>query len=562
MPSRAEPEAAAGVPERPRRVVIIGAGPRGLHALEALAERARSGPAARRLDVTVMDPAPRPGTGSAYAIDQPPWLRLNVDRAVLADSAAGSDGFVAWARREAPELADDPYPPRALVGRCLADRWDAAVARASFPVRIVRARAVDILPLTRGTWEVRSADGDALPADEVLIASGHARDHAGAMHRTWREALPLVPAVLPVDTMLSPARVPAGARVALRGGALTFLDAALTLTAGRGARFEPADSPAGLVHRRSADEPAVLLPITRSGVFLDAKPDPGAALTARGQRALDAARARIAAIAGGADPDRVVEEVLGTVTAAAGDVLLSVPASRRRAVGGERAAVAATLRRGIEPDVADGPGRAETVLVRSLEAASGHRMGPAWALGRAWSGLYPQVVATMRGSEAAPEAFRCFRRAAATLERFTFGPPLRTARALAAMIASGAVDPSWMDAGVRIDDDGITGLPAGAVPPDLVVDAVIAPPGVDGIIDPLLGSLRSRGVLATRPGRRGVQADVDAAVLDHRSQRVPGLSIVGRACEDHIIGHDTVSRRLHGEVEAWARRVVASGPRG
>jgi hypothetical protein len=36
------------------------------------------------------------------------------------------------------------------------------------------------------------------------------------------------------------------------------------------------------------------------------------------------------------------------------------------------------------------------------------------------------------------------------------------------------------------------------------------------------------------------------------------LSAVGRATEVWVLGNDTLSRRLHPESAAWARRIVAS----
>ena len=61
------------------RVAVVGAGPKGLYAVEELLARAP------RAVVDVWDSRP-PGTGAAYATDQPVWLRLNVTSAIV-------DGF-------------------------------------------------------------------------------------------------------------------------------------------------------------------------------------------------------------------------------------------------------------------------------------------------------------------------------------------------------------------------------------------------------------------------------------------------------------------------------------
>lgn len=307
----------------PLRLVVVGAGPKSLFALEALAARldgagwtpARPDDVAlRALVVTVMDPADRPGTGTAYAPDQPHVLRLNVS-ATLLDGAAGGafPSFTQWVAHAHPQLAASTYPPRAVVGEYLAQRWQEMISRLERygRCRHLRAHALAVEPERTGSWTItfRAAPqdpsaqndddaraerrrvlgaGDHLSAEEVLLAPGHGTGHDDALAGRWRSPLPLVPAVLPVGRMLSMSRVPSGSRVALRGGALTFLDAALALTEGRGAQFlRTPEHPGGLLHHRSPQEPATLLPTNRHGLLLDAKPEPGTPLAAPRSIALD-----------------------------------------------------------------------------------------------------------------------------------------------------------------------------------------------------------------------------------------------------------------------------------
>ena len=69
-----------------------------------------------------------------------------------------------------------------------------------------------------------------------------------------------------------------------------------------------------------------------------------------------------------------------------------------------------------------------------------------------------------------------------------------------------------------------------------------------------------------RPGRRGLDVAPDAGVIGPDGRRVPGLSVIGRATEDSVIGNDTLSRTLHPHADRWAarvvRRAVAAAPVG
>lgn len=628
----APPMAAAETPLRPAadaplRLAVVGAGPKALYALEELTAlldaagsatataddagaAASESSAASGLIVTVIDPVAVPGTGAAYHSGQPHHLRLNVTAAILDEPATGDfPAYPSWVQDPYPQLADEPYPPRAVVGEYLAQRWQQMIHGLSRHARVEHARArVTDLRREGSAWHLTTdaAPADVGPVDEVLIATGHAAGHRGALVHHWSSPLPLVPAVLPAERMLSAEQVPPGSRVAVRGGALTFIDACLTLTEGRGGTFTEstevdasggteADVPARLVHHRGPHEPTVIRPITRQGLLLDAKPDPGSPLTGSGERAVEQARARFTS-GQGMGPDAVLAIVVDAATA----MLEGTPAPKKHAstsgrdardtVAGSRAAVEHTLSTGAEPDLPRGAGRAQAALRRSIETAQGHRSpGPAWALGRVWQILYSLVSAALRGSDAPEEEWARFRQAAQVLERFAFGPPLVNARKLLAMIDSGAVDLSWMDGGTGIDGNSIhvapvtessdataTGRHVDATATgrhddapsggdvDVVIDAVLTPPGLLNLTDELAGSLLHRGLVQVRPGRRGAMIDEagspvgrdDAPLVAPDGRTVAGLALIGRPTEDHVIGHDSLNRHLHHEGRCWARRIA------
>ena len=150
-----------------RRIAIIGAGPRGLWAVEELLERARV-----PLDVTVFDPYPA-GAGAVYRPQQPPQWRLNVNCAIV---TTAHDSFNAWRTRRGEDTTD-AFPPRAQVGQFLADTWSAAVRRAPAHVRIRH------LPHRVGevSRDEESFVVDGTPFDEVLVCTGHDHLHAGAL---------------------------------------------------------------------------------------------------------------------------------------------------------------------------------------------------------------------------------------------------------------------------------------------------------------------------------------------------------------------------------------------
>nr|WP_245193127.1 FAD/NAD(P)-binding protein [Kocuria sp. JC486] len=544
------------------RIAVVGSGPKALFALESLSRRlAARAPEDRAVQITVFhDNDDSPGTGTAYSLDQPDFLRLNVTSAIVDVHEPGAAGrvvpdFAGWADACAPDLLRETYPPRAYVGRYLRAAWaavegglTAAAEVHHVPERVIAAAPAASATPEGGRWALTTTAAEPYgPYDEVLLCTGHDDDHAEALSRGWRSTIPLVPKVFPVEENLGQAQVPAGSTVAVRGAALTFIDAALALTQGRGGIFTDAGQ-GQLIYVPSGQEPAKILPVARNGLLLDAKP-PADDLPEEVHALLADARARIR-------DSREMSEVLACVESTAACIL------RQRTTKAPSDAdwqVSYTLRNGAPPE-SERLDRTRRVLTMSVQAAEGSEsVGPAWALGRAWSGLYPAIVEALSFREFEPAEWAAFMTTARAMERLAFGPPLVNARKVLALVDAGLVDLSWMRSGFSIDGDGVHG-PAGQdgqdAQPDVVVDAVLAPPGISASQQPLYRDLLDRGVLSVPPGRRGARITESGQAVDAVGATVPGLSLLGRPTEDYVIGHDTLNRALHNQPQRWAERMV------
>ena len=389
------------------RVAIIGAGPRGLFAVERLWAHHRAGV----LDVVLFDPR-EPGHGAAYDPGQPSYLRLNVTSAVVSAGWPGEDkppAFNEW-RLDHGEVAPlDPFPPRARVGEYLRWFWawlqDNAPDGATVAHRQERVTTLQREP--RG-WLV---DGDRF--DEVLLATGHESNWPGALGGPG--VVPALPVAAWADS------VPAGGSVAVRGAALTFIDAALAMTEGRGGRFE-GDWRTGLTYVASGSEPAVIWPTSRTGLLMDPKPQPGTPLAVpdedvmgEGRRAVSRARSRVAAL-------RAVGDTASILVGAAIETTPVQPAT----------------------------GAVEAMRERLQVMAGAREPGAAWALGHAWRGLYDALRARFEGIDG---GFAPFAQTAVQLERVAFGPPPINAAKILALLDAGIIDPSSLDGGPPREPD-------------------------------------------------------------------------------------------------------------
>jgi uncharacterized NAD(P)/FAD-binding protein YdhS len=180
--------------------------------------------------VTIVDPAERLGLGLAYSTPDFRHL-LNVPAGRMGYSTRALRDFAEWCARSHVDAIDpDSFAPRALYGRYLTEKLEAAVRRCGSPSEFhhVRAEAVDMNHV-QGRTTVRLSDGRSLSADLVLLALGNAQTRA----------IPGIPVGSSGPVVFdSPWRSGAlesplpGSPVVLVGSGLTAVDAFLALGAG------------------------------------------------------------------------------------------------------------------------------------------------------------------------------------------------------------------------------------------------------------------------------------------------------------------------------------------
>lgn len=543
------------------RVAIIGLGPKGMFALERLLGHGVGLPSEAGIEVDVFEPHPVPGAGPIYDPAQPAYLRMNFAADQIDMWGSGSSvvpeplrhSFVSWHVHRLGPCAGERYPARADVGRYLAEGFETLLRHTppSVAVTVCRSAAIAVRRNADG-WVVEAA-GSSSTYDEVLIATGHAQSWNGGLAEVWRHSAALVPAVFPVEHWLMRERVPAGARVAIRGFALTFIDAALALTEGRGGSFESLDHHYHLRYVPGDGEAEMIIPFSRTGRPMLAKPGNAVAPTPALEEIAQRARAAILALHA---PLHLRDDFLPILVAATCSSLRCAGANENTSSERTLSAWLATAMEGVPP--AGGPGVVEE-LTRSLDVGAGLEPPDlSWAFGHCWRALYPAIVARLSGAGLADRDWPAFRHLAAAAERVSFGPSPLNAAKLLALIEAGRVDVSCVAGSRLVSDNGSTFLRSedGERAVDVVVDAVLPGPGVQGGLSGLLAQLLVDGDVRVLPGRRGIDVDADGSCRGSDGARTLGLAAIGRPTEDAVIGNDTLSRSLHPLADRWAARVV------
>jgi uncharacterized NAD(P)/FAD-binding protein YdhS len=516
-----------------RSVAIIGLGPKGLYCLERLCAQYKAARRAEPLQIHIFDRSPHLGTSPIYDPRLADHILVNISvgeidvwDAVDPPPAAGrGPGFLEWFadtfKPESP-LTGDEYLPRSVVGRYFIDAFRRL--RETLPPGItLAAHSSEVIDVecTGGEYEVRSREG-VVRAEKILLATGHSA--LGPSAETLRA-------------------IPPGARAAFLGIGLTFIDAVLELTEGRGGRF--VRSPDGsLSYESSRREPGVIYPFSRSGLPMTPKShDIQAAmrpLTFLTRDALKDAR----------DFER--------------DVMPLIELEMKQRAGDE----AFDYRRILDPigDRAFGTGAQYNAFIDSYmeEQIAIARLGQAGSGAKAaielWYEIRHAIGEILPFGGLSPESHRALiEEYSPRFKRVAFGPPVINIEKLLALLRAGILDFS-VARSPRVHADGIHCATTHAtVRVAIVVDARCPPTDVARDATPLYQSLVRRGIIA--PFQNGPYVP-GAIAMTEGMQFVIGsdgranedIAVVGIPTEGNLIGNLTIAR---GEFPArWAREVL------
>ena len=546
--NRASDPPAASHPEQTSHLVIVGCGPRGLWALQELLGRRDDLDSPPPLDVTIVEPHQSPGAGWIYDPRQSSVLRMNLANRLI---AAGDRSFVDWGRDCGLRIDPDGYAPRAQVGRYLEQCYRETLAKVGPGMTV--SRVCDRVTGIRRTfdgWQLRRRFGPAIDCDELLITIGHTA--SGPVD----DAPCDIAGIFPTGRRLDEEHVAAGSTVAIRGFALTGIDAMLALTEGRGGRFEPRED-GSLRYVASGREPAAIVPFSRTGQPMDVKTLP-AISAKRGTKAIW--QRGLEALAETPPSVPVIESIV--LDAAAARWKLDRLSQRMNTAECGPGGLWQCLRRRLWS-----PGLAESVVAdwrQSLAEATGQQpLGIDQSLGAAWKHLYGGIVDAVSYGRLPRQQIARFRKMAGHFERFAFGPPAASVRRVLALVEAGLVRFD-MAAGPQIaatDHGWQLTIGERTTDVDLLVDARIAPPGYaathaafrddqahDRRESPL-ADLVENGFVQVDPDWDAISVDPDGTAAD-------GVAIIGRVTEGWVLGHDTLSRSLHDVIPRWAARVA------
>ncbi|QDU80046.1 hypothetical protein Pla110_17680 [Polystyrenella longa] len=588
------------------KIAIVGGGPRGLYSLERLLHYARQ-IAPQRIRVCLYDTSGQPGAGTVYSPKQPAWLLMNYSSknidAWVRDDMGSEDpmspesirhdlenypSLVQWLDKHHPEMADpDQAIPRAIAGEYFRDCYAQVLREKPENVSFVlKSATVKDVVRQKDRWAVMTVE-ESQEYDEVLLSLGHGANVGSANPEEWfhphsyesrvgmsqNRTKHLVNSTYPVAAQLSEEKVQPGSKVAIRGFGLTFIDACLSLTEGRGGKFKQLKT-GEWEYEMSGHEPEIIYPYSRTGRPMLAKPDarkvtrsPGlSTIWKRGKEQLR----KLESSEYGLDFNSQMKPIL-----------VETAAEALRVQQGEKTKEGITSTFRYDEPSSDSmlswlagwsggtvfPVDIWNRLTDSYRTATGLRPADeAWAIAETWRELYPALVERISYGGLSEASWELFQLYAAEMERIAFGPPAESVGKLLALIKSGLVELRFLTGSpvafvkqhpLESQSELILRNDQSQIIVDSIVNAVL-PASQHATEGSLLYNLLQRKTLSRFRNTGGIAVDHETNALNEMEHAVSGLSVVGRPTEGCVLGNDTLSRTLHPESDRWAKRLIKS----
>ncbi|AYN67453.1 hypothetical protein D1013_08805 [Euzebyella marina] len=266
-------------PITPYKIAIVGLGPKGLYALERLLSQIKYNSRDISFEINIYEKSGFPGAGFIYQPNQPDYLLMNypnrkinawvdeVPKSITSEAVS----FVEWlSRKEGIDIykLENGYSSRKTVGGYLVHCFNLLLRNKpdNAKINIYHNEVRDIVNYENGVGIYLNENGSShkIFVNEVLLTTGHSSFKSGKRNDISCNGT-FIPFVYPVEENL--AAISERSHVGIKGMGLTFIDAVLGLTEGRGGRFELLAN-GNYKYHPSGKEPSKIFPFSRSGMLM------------------------------------------------------------------------------------------------------------------------------------------------------------------------------------------------------------------------------------------------------------------------------------------------------
>ena len=268
----------------PVHIAIIGGGPKGIYGFERLVAQCKKLRPDRQIVVHIFNRTPQFAAGEIYDPGQPEFLKMNVCRwdinmwlpDEIPPAVCKPLSFDQWeqASEQKGSKIKETFPARRFVGRYLIEGYERM--KNEMPSSMSLSEEVgEVIAINRQNEGYKLTIKSKLGLEKtlhntfsyLLLATGHPTPASplspnGQSSKTAPHTK-LIPFIYPIHPNMD--MIASGTVVGIKGMGLTFVDAILALSEGRGGRFSR-NKDNKLTYEKSGQEPRLILPFSRHGL--------------------------------------------------------------------------------------------------------------------------------------------------------------------------------------------------------------------------------------------------------------------------------------------------------
>ena len=566
-------------------VAIIGAGPRGLSALESLYASLADHSIDSNVQALLFEETDQLGCGPVYDQQQPDSNWLNVsergltipERKVIKMKLFTIDGFSSYQKwcgfdkKEDTGTIPDYFPLRSRMGEYLNLRFQsiAEVLLKHGFLKIVKEK-VTKLEFENAIFQIYT-ESTTYEANEVVLTIGHQPTEMDEQLTAWRDTvkdfddLKLITNIYPIDIWLND--IKQDDIIGLRGFGLAMIDAARALTEGLGGSFQLLDEITRKMKYYPSKNCAVhLVPFSLNGLPMTPKPltlsldkpfiPSDTELQGFNLRLKEALlhKEKIT------DNTFLIKAIVALIASTYLEMQTKTYKHERTIKELEHLAT---------EWLHDGSTEDPLILSKELSAyksttafvgmATGEeKVSFDYCIGQVWRHCQPTMYKALSFSSLDDKVIADIIQLDERLKRYSYGPPVDSLTQLLALVDEGTMSFDFINdpdivltkKGWEFADDGKE------IVLNTMIETVLDSPKLLKVNSPLVKSLLSESLVKPVHDTLGIATGVNAIVeLDEEKELIP-LAVVGRLAKGTIVGVDAILECFGERSELWAKGVV------
>ena len=567
-------------------VAIIGAGPRGLSALESLYASVANSQMNTQVKTLLFEGTDQLGNGPVYSMNQPDTNWLNVSERGLTiperNAIQGQDihiphfpSYQDWANFDAEKdtgSSPDKFPLRSHVGKYLRLRFESIASKLKeIGLLEISQEKVIGLKYEEANFNVHT-DTKTYHADEVVLTIGHQPTGLDEQMAKWKsesdgnDEITLIENPYPVAKSIS--NVEDGDVVALRGFGLAMIDVARSLTVGLGGSFKLKNKfTREMIYHPSGKKNVQLVPFSLDGLPMTPKP-----LSLDLDEPYIPKEGEIATFKERLEND-IQNEVKISDTGFLINAITPLIVQKFLALGAKSEThhlKEEELEKIIETWFKDETTEHELIVSKSLSAyesmrafadmASGNtKISLDYCIGQVWRHCQPPMYEVLSFSPLKDEVIAEIIQLDERLKRYAYGPPVDSFMQMLALVDSGVMtfdfvsDPEILLSGKgwKLSKGGKT------VRATSMVNSVLDVPKLLEVNSPLVTGLLNDSLVEPVHTSLGINTDEKALVELTTSKEIVPLCVLGRLVKGTVIGVDSILECLGERADLWAEGLVA-----